>query len=132
MRPLESMYDPDVYVFIFSMVTTRHGMGGSGSGSTSGLGVGSEQVDDGLHEFITFETTRGKLESTPVTFGSIKEGIIELMEDRLRSLRSDFPSSQAGACTLSFKDFRGSGALDFHGVKDPIAARRWIVDIESA
>ena len=57
---------------------------------------------------------------------------MELMEDRLRAFRSDMASSQSGSRTLSFKDFRGSGAPDFHGVKDPIAARRWITDIESA
>ena len=67
-----------------------------------------------------------------VIFGSIKEGIVELMEDRLRAFRSDMATSQSGSRTLSFKDFRGSGAPDFHGAKDPIAARRWIADIESA
>ena len=56
-------------------------------------------------------------------FGSIKEGIIELMEDPLRAFRSDMASGQAGKCTLSIKDFRGCGAPYFHGVKDPIVAR---------
>ena len=37
---------------------------------------------------------------------------------------------QSGTRTLSFKDFRGCGAPDFSGVKDPIIARRWIIDIE--
>lgn len=74
----------------------------------------------------------GILEATPVIFGSIKEGIIGLMEDRLREFRSDLASSQSGTCTLSFKDFWGSGVSDFHGVKDPIVGRRWIADIESA
>ena len=80
--------------FIFSMVITRHGAGGlgSGSGSRSGLGAGSEQVDYGLCEFIASEITRGILEATPVIFGSIKEGIIELMEDRLRTFKSDLAS----------------------------------------
>ena len=114
------------------MVVTRHGAGGSGSGSRSGLGAGSEHVDDGLREFIASEITRGILDATLVIFESIKEGIIELMQDRLRAFRSDMVTSQSGPRTLSFKDFRGSDAPDFHGVKDPIAARRWIVDIESA
>ena len=65
----------------------------------------------------------GILESTPIIFGSIKEGIVELMEDRLWAFRSDMASVRSGSCTLSFKDFRASGALDFHGAKDPIAAR---------
>lgn len=114
------------------MVVTRHGAGGSGSGSGLGSGAGPEHVDDGLREFIVYEITRGILDATPVIFGSIKEGIIELMEDHLRAVRSDLASGQASTCTLSFKDFRGSGAPDFHGVKNPIAARRWIADIESA
>ena len=54
------------------------------------------------------------------------------MEDRLRAFRSDMASGQSGSRTLSFKDFRGSGAPDFHGAKDPIAARRWSADLESA
>ena len=65
-------------------------------------------------------------------FGSIKEGIIELMEGRLKAFRSEYASSLSGARTLSFKDFRGCGAPEFHGVKDPIVARRWITDMESA
>ncbi|XP_052621903.1 uncharacterized protein LOC111883756 [Lactuca sativa] len=114
--------------YLLSMVTLRERpVGGSGSGS----GAGSEPVDDGLREFIASEITRGILEATPVIFGSIKEGIIELMGDRLRAFRSDLAYGQASTRTLSFKDFRGCGALDFHGVKNPIAARRWIADIES-
>ena len=114
------------------MVVTRHGAGGSGSGSGLGSGAGPEHVDDGLREFIASEIMRGILDATPVIFGSIKEGIIELMEDRLKAFRSDMATSQSGPRTLSFNDFRGSGAPDFHGVKDPIAARRWIADTESA
>ena len=108
----------------------RPAVGSSGEGS--GSGSGSEPVDEGLRGFIASEITRAILESTPIIFGSIKEGILELMEDRLRAFRSDMASGQSGCRTLSFKDFRGSGAQDFHGAKEPIAARRWIVDIESA
>ena len=129
---LESVCHPDNSMFIFRIVVTRREAGGSGSGSRSGSGARSEHVDDGLREFIVSEITRGILDATPVIFASIKEGIIELMEECLRAFRSDMASGQSGSRTLSFKDFRGSGAPDFHGVKDPIAARRWIVDIESA
>ena len=54
------------------------------------------------------------------------------MEDRLRAFRSDMASGQSGIHTLSFKDVRECGVPDFHGVKDPIISRMWIVDIESA
>ena len=93
MRSLESMYDTDVYVFYFNMAITRHGAGGSGSGSGAGAGAGSEQVDDGLCKFIASEITRGIFEVTLVIFRSIKEGIIELMKDRLQTFRSDLASS---------------------------------------
>ena len=114
------------------MVVLRSRPVDGGSGEGSGSGSGSEPVDEGLREFIASEITRGIHESTPIIFGSIKEWIIELMEDRLRAFRSDLATSQSGSHTLSFKDFRGSGAPDFHGAKYPIAARRWIADIESA
>ena len=108
----------------------RPAVGSSGEGS--GLGLSSEPVDERLREFIASEITRGILDATPVIFGSIKEGIVELMEDRLKAFRNDMATSQSGSHTLFFKDFRGSGAPDFHGEKDLIAARRWIADIESA
>ena len=67
----------------------------------------------------------------PVIFGSITEGIIELMEDLLRAFRSNMALGQSGTHMLSFKDFKGCGAPDFHRVKVPVVARRWIADIES-
>ena len=96
----------------------RPAVGSSGEGS--GSGSGSEPVDERLHEFIASEITRGILESTPIIFGSIKEGIVELMEDRLRVFRSDMASGQSGSHTLSFKDFRGSGAPDSMGRRTPL------------
>ena len=88
------MYDPDDYVFCFRMVMiTQHRGGGSGSGS--GSGSGAEPVDEGLRKFIASEITKGILESTPMILGSIKERIVEMMEDRLRAFRSDMASSQS-------------------------------------
>ena len=96
----------------------------------SGSGTSSEPIDKQLHEFIASEITRGILESTLVIFGSIREGIIKMMEDRLRAFRSDMTPSQSRTRMLSFKDYKGCGAPNFSGVKDPIAARRCIADIE--
>ena len=132
MIPLEVSVSLMVVCVYCRMVVLRQRPAGGSSGEGSGSGSGSEPVDERLREFIASEITRGILESTPIIFGSIKEGIVELMEDRLRAFRSDMASGQSGSRTLSFKDFRGSGAPDFHGAKDPIAARRWIADIESA
>ena len=84
------------------MAITRHGAGGLGSGTGSGssLGVGSEQVDGRLREFIASEIMRGILEAIPIIYGLIKEGIIELMEDCLRTFRSDLASNQSGSTIL--------------------------------
>ena len=59
---------------------------------------------------IASEINKGILEETPVMLGSIKEGIIELMDDRLRIFRANLATSQHGAHTLYFKDFTGWGA----------------------
>ena len=69
---------------------------------------------------------------TPVMFGSINEGIIEVMEDQFRIFRANLAASQYGAHILSFKDFKGCGAPNFFVVKDPIIARHWIAEIVCA
>ena len=84
------------------MVVLRPRLAVSSSGEGSSSGLVSEPLDERLREFIASEITRGILESTPIIFGSIKEGIVELMEDRLRVLRSDMASGQSGSRTLSF------------------------------
>ena len=112
------------------MVMTRHRAGGSGSGSCSD--ISSRPIDEGLREFIPYEITRGMLDATLVIFESIKEGIMEVMEDCLQILGVDQAVSQSGAHTLSFKDFTECRAPYFFGVKDPITTRCWIADIECA
>ena len=56
------------------MVTTRGGACGSG------FGFGAEPIDKRLHEFITLDITHGIIEATVVIFGTIKEGIMELLD----------------------------------------------------
>ena len=73
------------------MVMTRHGVGGSGFGS--GSATGSEPIDEGLREFVASEITRGILDVTHVMFESIKEGIMDLMEERLQIFRDDLATS---------------------------------------
>ena len=70
-----------VYVLCFSMEVTNGRAEGSGSGS--GSGSGTKPIDEGLCEFIVSEIMRGILIATPVMFRSIKEDVIELMEDHL-------------------------------------------------
>ena len=78
-------------IFQFSMVVTRFGAGGSGSGSGSENGSGdtTDSIDERLCELIAAEVTKGILDATPVIFGAVKEGIMEIMEKRLRSFRTE-------------------------------------------
>ena len=115
--PLNVSVSLTIVIMYFRMVLLRPRPAVGSSGEGSGSGSGSEPVDERLREFIASEITRRILDATPVIFGSIKEGIVELMEDRLRAFRSDMATSQSGSHTLFFKDFRGSGAPDFHGGK---------------
>ena len=57
-----------------------------------------------------------------MTFGAIKEGIVELLEERLGSFCSN-KVALIGACSLTFKEFRACGAPDYYRDKDPIASR---------
>ena len=61
-------------------------------------------------------------------FGTIKEGIMEVLVERLGSLRSEMVAL-IGACSLTFGKFRTCGALDYFGEKNPIASRQWLVDV---
>lgn len=69
---------------LFHMVTSNRG-GGSGSG----LGSGDEPIDERIHEFVIIEITHDILEATPVMFGSIKEGIMELLDKYIGAFRAN-------------------------------------------
>ena len=58
-------------------------VGGSGSGSGSKLGSGSgvEPIDERLRDLIATEVTRGILDGTPVIPCTVKEVIMEIMEE---------------------------------------------------
>ena len=65
---------------IFSLRKVRATRGGSGSGS------GVEPIDVRLRELITTEVTRDILDVTSTIFGTVKEGIMDIMEERLMLL----------------------------------------------
>lgn len=46
---------------------------------------GDDPNDERLHKFIASAIMQGILNVTPVTFGLIKDGMIELMEEQLGS-----------------------------------------------
>ena len=102
---------------------------GAGGGSGSGPEVG--QLDEQTREFLSSEITRTILEKTPVIFGSIKEGILDLMEERLSTFRAEV-AAMMGSRTLTFREFRACEAPDYHGARDPIASTRWLADVANA
>lgn len=69
----------------FKMVmVTRHGSGPSfGIGSGSGVVLSEAE----LRELLASEILQAILEETPIMFGMIKEGVIDLMDERMRVLR---------------------------------------------
>ena len=68
-----------------------------GSGSGAGSGDTTDVIDERLHELVASEVTRGILDATPVIFGTVKEGIMEIMEERLKSFMDKFVPGQVGA-----------------------------------
>ena len=78
------------YNMFFSMVTLREipdGSTGVGEGSSSCFGAG--QCGDRIREFISAEIMCSIIDQTPVIFGSIKEGILELLDSRLKAFRAE-------------------------------------------
>ena len=71
---------------------------------------------------------RSILDQSRVIFGMIKEGILELLDERLSAFRTEV-AAMLGSLTLTFKDFRACGAPDYHGAQDPIVSTRWLVDV---
>ena len=96
---------------LFSMVMSTSGEG-------LGLGSGSdvEAIDEKIHELVMSEITRSMLDATPVMFGTIKEGVMELLDEHLGAFRVEISVGQLGdrtqACT----------SLEFFGKEDPIAS----------
>ena len=88
----------------FSLVMTTQ-EGGPVFGSGSGSGVGIELISEQMWEFISSEITRGILEQTLVIFGSIKEGILEILDERFGTFPTEVMDI-TGAHTLSFREFR--------------------------
>ena len=68
------------------MVMSTHESGyGYSFGLGSGFGV--EPIDERICEFVSSEITCGILDETPIMFGTITEGIMEMQDERLRAFR---------------------------------------------
>lgn len=102
----------------FKMVVVTRGYG-------SGLGLGDEPSDVELREFIMSEISRAILETTPVMLGLIKEGMVELIKERLMAFRAELAGGQFGACALTFREFRACGAPELFMKKEPISNRHY-------
>ena len=99
-------------------------------GSGSALGV--EPIDERLHELVAAEVTCGILDATPMIFGTVKEGIMKIMKERLRSFRVEIATGQIRTRTPSLLEFMVCREPEIFGAKDPIASHRWIADMENA
>ena len=96
-------------LFQLSIVTSQGGASGSGSG------VGVKPMDKRVHKFITLKITSSILDATPIMFGTIKEGIVELMDKQLRTLREEISTRQKGAQTPSFQECKACEAPKLFG-----------------
>ena len=72
-------------------VSSSGAMEGSGSGSRAG------QLDVQMRDFISAEIMRNIIDQTPVIFGSIKEAIVELIDNHPKAFRTGTVSGQIGA-----------------------------------
>ena len=64
-------------------------------------------------------------------FGSVKEGILQVLDERLSSFCYEMMAI-VGARSLTFREFRACGSPNYHGVKDLIISRRWLADVANA
>ena len=84
-----------------------------------------------MQEFISLEITRGFVDQTPVIFGTVKERILEILDERFGAFHVEVLAI-VRARTLSFSDFCACGAPGFFGEKGPIASRRWLAGMANA
>ena len=81
-----------------SMVTLRgRPVGSSGAGEGSASGSRASQLGEQMTKFISAEITRSILDQTPLIFGTVKEGILELLDSRLKDFRVEIATGQLGA-----------------------------------
>ena len=114
------------------MATLQDGpVDGSGVREGSGSGSATEQLEERMREFVSAEITHNILDQTPVIFGMIKEGILEILDERLAAFRTEMMAF-LGARTFTFQEFRACEAPYYHGARDPIASGRWLAGVANA
>ena len=85
------------------MLCTRP-VGSSGTGEGPGSGFGARQLDEHMREFISSKITRNIIDQTPMIFRTVKEGILEILDERLGAFRTEM-AAMMGTCTMTFKEF---------------------------
>ena len=75
--------------------------------------------------------THSILNQTYVIFDSVKEGILEILNERLSAFHAEIMALIA-THSLTFRDFQDCGAPDYHGARDPITSSRWLADVANA
>ena len=106
------------------MTTSQDGpVDGSGVREGSGSGLGIEQLKERMREIVSAEITCDILDQTPMIFGTVKEGILEILDERLGAFCIEL-MAMLEARTLTFREFRACGAPDYLRARDPIASGR--------
>lgn len=68
-------------------------------------------IGDMIHSFVLSEITRGILDVTPAMVGTIKEGIMEQLDERIGVFHVDITACQIRVRTLSLREFKACGGL---------------------
>ena len=102
---------PSSFMLIFFMFVFQFEYGGNNSRMSSFWLGYTKPIDGRLLEFIAVEVTRSIVDATPVMFGTIKEGIMELLDDRLGAFRAEMATGQLDA----HRELKACRGLEFFG-----------------
>lgn len=81
---------------LFSVVMSTRGVDFG-----SGLGTGANPINETICDFVMSGISCGIFYATLVMFSIIKEGVMELLDERLVDFRVEIAADQIGAQTLS-------------------------------
>lgn len=107
------------------MVMTHHG-----DGFGSGLGFGSGSRDVEICNLVSMEVSMVILEDLQGMFGTIKDELVVMIDERLRTFRAEVGAGHPKTREISFWEFRVYGATEFFG-KESIMSMHWIEEKES-
>ena len=106
-------------------------MGSSSVGEDSCSGSRAVQLDDQTRDICSSEITLNILDQTPMTFGTVKEAILDILDVRLSTFHAEIVAL-IRMWSPTFKEFQTCGAPDYHGATDAIASSRWLAGVADA